>query len=594
MKSVLKWVKRHKKLCIFLVIAIILGILIGKFVSSVQEAAETMLSMMNRQETAAIEYRSLVESVSATGSVTSAGSKSVSAEVTGVKSLSVPVQVGDMVKEGDLLCLLDTADLEENLANSELSLSVAQRRTQLDLDSAKRSLTEAGISVQVDLSRMQEQVDSALRSYEEAKETMNKAGSSYGNANNNSTEIRKALEGYQAQLTKVHEQLNGQGDSASDIAAVSGGDSFDKAALEAEAQRLEQLITEYQMKYSTAQETERGLKSAYDQAVAAVNSAYDAYNRQLQNQEDAIRNGGSTLQSRQDSVTSSRLNASTSGMSDQQQIDRYQEQIAACTVTAPISGVVTAVNLEAGDNYNGGAIVTIEDISSYEVTVEIDEYDISKIREGQKVVIKTNGTGDLELEGKVISIAPRATGGTSVTYTVKVSIDTPCEDLRMDMTAKLSIVISSRENVLTVPYAAVQTAEDGSFYVEVVDENTGAADGGSQDNPGQGSETGAAGEDSNNGGRQTAEDGQPAQDSQTAGDSPQMPQSAPGGRGGNTAMPGALPTRRIPVTKGIESDYYVEISGEGIVEGLEVIVPTDNSMDNLNDLMLQMGPMGGF
>ncbi len=575
MKSVLKWVKKHKKLCIFLVIAIILGILIGKFVSSVQEAAETMLSIMNRQETAAIEYRSLVDSVSATGSVTSADSKSVSAEVTGVRSLSVPVQVGDMVKEGDLLCLLDTADLEENLANSELSLSVAQRRTQLELDSAKRNLTEAGISVQVDISRMQEQVDSALRSYEEARETMNKAGASYGNANNNSTEIRKALEGYQAQLARVHEQLSGQQDTASDIATVSGGDASDRAALEAEAQRLEQLITECQMKYSTAQETERGLKSAYDQAVAAVNSAYDAYNRQLQSQEDAIRNGGSTLQSRQDSVTSSRLNATMSGMSDQQQIDRYQEQIAACRVTAPISGVVTVVNLEAGDNYNGGAIVTIEDISSYEVTVEIDEYDISKIREGQKVVIKTNGTGDLELEGKVISIAPRATGGSSVTYTVKVSIDTPCEDLRMDMTAKLSIIISSRENVLTVPYAAVQTAEDGSFYVEVVDENTGTA-GGSQDDPSQGNETGT-------------ESGETRQ-----ADNPQLPQDAPGGRGGNTVMPGALPTRRIPVTKGIESDYYVEISGEGIVEGLEVIVPTDNSLDNLNDLMLQMGPMGGF
>lgn len=561
MKSILQWLKKHKKLCIFLVIAIILGILIGKFVSNVQKAAETMMSMLNRQETAVIEHRSLVESVSATGSVTSAGSKSVTAEVTGVKSLSVPVQVGDMVKEGDLLCLLDTTDLEENLANSELSLSVSQRRTQLDLDSAQRNLTEAGVSVQVDLSRMEEQVASALRSYEEAKETMNKAGGSYGNANNNSTEIRKALEGYQAQLARVHEQLNGQEDITP---SVSGGDVSDRGALEAEAQRLEQLITEYQMKYSTAQETERGLKSAYDSAVAAVNNAYDAYNRQLQNQEDAIRNGSSTLQSRQDNVTSSRLNASTSGISDQQQIDRYQEQIAACTVTAPISGVVTAVSLETGDKYNGGSIVTIEDISSYEVTVEIDEYDISKIKMGQKVVIKTNGTGDLELEGKVISIAPRASVGSGVTYTVKTSIDTPCEDLRMDMTAKLSIIISSRENVLTVPYAAVQTAEDGSFYVEVVDENAGAA----------------------------GEHGEGPQGEGFQGEAPQG--NMPGERGGNVAAANARPTRRIPVTKGIESDYYVEISGEGIVEGLEVIVPADNSLDNLNDLMLQMGPMGGF
>lgn len=556
MKAVLKWLGKHKKLCIFLVIAVILAVLIGKFVSSVQETAATMMNMLNRQETAAIERRSLVESVSATGSVVSAGSKSVTAEVTGVKSLSVPVEVGDMVAEGDLLCLLDTTDLEENLANSELSLSVSQRRTQLDLDSARRGLNEAGISVQVDMSRMEEQVASALKTYEEARESMNRAGSSYGNANDNSAKIRKELEGYQAELSKVHEQING---------SVSGGDASDAEALEAEAQRLEQLIGEYQMKYSTAQETERNLKSVYDQAVTAVNNAYDAYERQLQSQEDTIRNGSSTLLSRQDSVTSSQLNASTSGMSDKQQIERYQEQIAACTVTAPISGVVTAVNLETGASYNGGAIVTIEDISSYEVTVEIDEYDISKIKAGQKVVIKTNGTGDLELEGKVISIAPRATAGSGVTYTVKTSIDTPCDDLRLDMTAKLSIIISSRENVLTVPYAAVQTAEDGSFYVEVLDEDGAAVPGENGDSP-QGNAPGAV---------------PPAE-----GEKPENE--------GQAALPGALPTRRIPVTKGIESDYYVEVSGEGIVEGLEVIVPADNSLDDLNELMLQMGPMGGF
>lgn len=556
MKAVLKWLGKHKKLCIFLVIAVILAVLIGKFVSSVQETAATMMNMLNRQETAAIERRSLVESVSATGSVVSAGSKSVTAEVTGVKSLSVPVEVGDMVAEGDLLCLLDTTDLEENLANSELSLSVSQRRTQLDLDSARRGLNEAGISVQVDMSRMEEQVASALRTYEEARESMNRAGSNYGNANDNSAKIRKELEGYQAELSKVHEQING---------SVSGGDASDVEALEAEAQRLEQLIGEYQMKYSTAQETERNLKSVYDQAVTAVNNAYDAYERQLQSQEDTIRNGSSTLQSRQDNVTSSQLNASTSGMSDKQQIERYQEQIAACTVTAPISGVVTAVNLETGASYNGGAIVTIEDISSYEVTVEIDEYDISKIKAGQKVVIKTNGTGDLELEGKVISIAPRATAGSGVTYTVKTSIDTPCDDLRLDMTAKLSIIISSRENVLTVPYAAVQTAEDGSFYVEVLDEDGAAVPGETGDGP---------------------QENAPGAVPPTEGEKPDNE--------GQAALPGALPTRRIPVTKGIESDYYVEISGEGIVEGLEVIVPTDNSLDNLNELMMQVGPMGGF
>lgn len=565
----MKWIKKHKKLIIILVVLIILGILIGKFIVSMQEAAETMMNMMNQQETAAIERRSLVESVSATGSVTSVGSKNVSAEVTGVKALSVPVQVGDMVEQGDLLCLFDTADLEESLADSELSLSVSQSRTQLELNSAQRSLSETEVSSQIEQSRIAEQVDSALKSYEEARESMNRAGSSYGNANYKSSEIRRALEEYQTQLAKVNEQLAGN------IESVSGGDAEEREALEAEAVRLEQLITEYQLKYSTAQETEKGLKSVYDQTITAVNNAYDVYKKQLQSQEDAVRSAESALQSRQDSLTSSKLNASTSGMAEQQQIDRYQEQIAACMVTAPFSGVVTAVNLETGDNYNGGNIVTIEDISSYEVTVEIEEYDISKIKVGQRVVIKTNGTGDLELEGKVISIAPRATAGSAVTYTVKTSIDTPCEDLRMDMTAKLSIIISSKENVLTVPYAAVQTADDGSFFVEVVDETGEPA----------GDQPGLSPEDTD----ELPKDVQ----GEAAGNPSGLP-GAPGNRGGSAGAINQPRTRRIPVTKGIESDYYVEISGEGITEGLEVIVPGNDGLDELNRLLEQMGPMGGF
>lgn len=122
-----------------------------------------------------------------------------------------------------------------------------------------------------------------------------------------------------------------------------------------------------------------------------------------------------------------------------------EKQIEECTVKAPISGVITSLNVEEGDSYsstNNSAIAVIENIGAYEVEAEIDEYDISKIAVGQTVVIKTNGTGETELAGTVSEVAPRATSTDStnsdVTYKVTISIDTPCEDLRMDMTASVS------------------------------------------------------------------------------------------------------------------------------------------------------------
>lgn len=309
-------------------------------------------------------------------------------------------------------------------------------------------------------------------------------------------------------------------------------------------------VTEWQNKYNTAQQNETTAETAYEQALTTAESKLDAYNQQVRNKEDTIRNNDSTVSNKKDSLETSRLNASTSGLSDKQQIKKYEEQIEECTVTAPMCGVITEINVEAGDTYSGTAIVVIEDTSDYEISAEIEEYDISAVKVGQKVVIKTNGTGDLELDGTVKEIAPRATaGGTGVTYTVTISIDTPCKELKMDMTAKLSIILESKENVLTVPYDSVQEDEEGNFYIEVMNEGIKNAD--------------------------TAEE--------QTGDTDSASDKA------------AVLTEKILITKGIESDYYVEIIGKGIEEGLSVIVPvsTEEGSD-IMDMINRNGPMGGF
>lgn len=205
-------------------------------------------------------------------------------------------------------------------------------------------------------------------------------------------------------------------------------------------QNLQTEVTQWQNKYNTAQQNEATCETAYEQALTTAESKLDAYNQQVRNKEDAIRNNDSAVSNKKDSLETSRLNASTSGASDKQQIKKYEEQIEECTVTAPMSGIITEINVEAGDTYSGAIIAVIEDTSDYEISAEIEEYDISAVKVGQKVVIKTNGTGDLELDGTVKEIAPRATtGGSSITYTVTISLDTPCNELKMDMTAKLSI-----------------------------------------------------------------------------------------------------------------------------------------------------------
>lgn len=617
---------KHKK-AVILIVVIIVIVVVGMLVTSnMKKKREMLMESMNQTETAFLEKRTLVSSISATGTVKSVDSKEVSVALSNVEVESLPVSVGDAVEEGDVICIFDSEDIEQNLADAKASLTATTGKSKIDVSSAERSLAEAETTRNIEAERADQNVADAWNDYlesvtdleeaeddwdeaiatrnekkgeyeyrqqrlEEAKTKMENAKASSGQSGTYETAFTDALATfksyveantdimvYNGALDKIYltspdlqnlvvgtdfvvtdtdkqQRVTNDLDSLKSLQtqyqnSVAADAAYQKAL--SEYQALEQEVASWKTKYEAAEKEVSSYESAYEQAESASDSKLDAYDQQVENQEDSTRNNASTVASKTDNLSTARYNASVSGTSDQQKVKDYEEQLSRCTVTAPMSGVVTAVNLEEGDLYNGTAIVTIEDTSAYEISTEIDEYEIGKIREGQKVVIKTNGTGDEELDGTVKSIAPRATaGGTEVTYEVIVSIDTPNELLRMDMTAKLSIILENKENVLTVPYEAVREAEDGTYYIEVVKEDMDMQ----------------------------PEDGEPEKESD--------------GAAGNTIR--EVKTERITVEKGIESDYYIEVIGEALTEGMEVVVPkTSTEGMSFQEMISNRGPMGGF
>lgn len=633
---------KHKKILAALSLSVILlAISATVFASYRERRLEEMDAAMSSQETAPVERRTLVESISATGTVVSVMDKDVKADVTGIRVESVSVKAGDVVKEGDVICLLDTSDLEAELADVRTSLNAVSGKTSVDFSASQRSLQEAEATRNIEAERGDQDIADAWNDYLKALTDLEEAESDYHDAMAATNEKKGEYE-YREELL---EEAKGRADGISvstdasgrlelefsnvknelasyankkvgngmitfeggmlnniyignpdlpaylDMGNVKIEESFDTAGsapqdasgdedallseiegllgklleiwsryvdaksqeansmasyedAQSDYQSLQAEVSEWKQKYNTAKSEESSLKAAYEQAILTADGKLDVYNQQVRSREDTARRNDSTVNSKEDSLQISRLNASTSGLSDKQQIKRYEEQIEECTVTAPIGGVITEMNVEAGDVYAGNVIAVIEDTSDYEIASEIDEYDIGKVKVGQKVVIKTNGTGDLEMEGRVKEIAPELRwGGTGVTYTVVVSIDSYCDGLKMDMTAKLSIILESRNNVITVPYNSVQTDEEGGFYIEIV-KGTGSS-----------KKAEGAGQDG------TAE----------------------------------RQTERIAVTKGMESDYYVEITGNGIEEGMEVIVPavSGGGLD-IEELLNNGGPMGGF
>jgi macrolide-specific efflux system membrane fusion protein len=147
------------------------------------------------------------------------------------------------------------------------------------------------------------------------------------------------------------------------------------------------------------------------------------------------------------------------------------EQIRLATLTAPIDGMVTTVNIVKGLEAPSGDAIVI-DATSFQVTADVVESDLAAMNVGQEAAISIVAV-DAQVTGVVTAIAPTAAGSTTggvVSYAVTVSLDSVPATVRAGMTADVTITIDSATNVLTVPAAALRgTAGDYSVLVLAAD-----------------------------------------------------------------------------------------------------------------------------
>ncbi|MBR2500794.1 MAG: efflux RND transporter periplasmic adaptor subunit [Clostridia bacterium] len=142
-------------------------------------------------------------------------------------------------------------------------------------------------------------------------------------------------------------------------------------------------------------------------------------------------------------------------------LENNNDKLENYNIVAPISGKVIQKNIKAGeklDNTNTSSpMAIISDLSSLIFTISVDELDISQIELGQKVSITADALEGQKFSGIVDNISIVGTSSNGVTsYPVKVVIDNSEEtDLIPGMNVDATIVIASKENVLTVPVSAV-------------------------------------------------------------------------------------------------------------------------------------------
>ncbi len=162
-------------------------------------------------------------------------------------------------------------------------------------------------------------------------------------------------------------------------------------------------------------------------------------------------------------------NAKASLKNAKSSYDRNLVNLNYCTITSPIDGVVLNRAIEEGQtvaaSFNTPTLFTIvNDLTQMEVETSVDEADIGKVKEGQRVEFTVDAYSDLKFEGKVseVRLQPTTTNNV-VTYAVILTAPNPDEKLMPGMTASATIFVDEKQNTLVLSGKAMRFTPDQAY-----------------------------------------------------------------------------------------------------------------------------------
>ncbi len=135
------------------------------------------------------------------------------------------------------------------------------------------------------------------------------------------------------------------------------------------------------------------------------------------------------------------------------------------TIVSPMDGVVSEITAQEGETLVAGFqvayLVTILDPRRLELQMFVDENDIGRVQPGTRVFFSVEAFRDKTFEGTVDLIHPGPEIRNNIVYyraLVRLSPETALQ-LRPEMTARCSVVLDERSDVLCVPNAAFKWIE---------------------------------------------------------------------------------------------------------------------------------------
>ena len=169
-------------------------------------------------------------------------------------------------------------------------------------------------------------------------------------------------------------------------------------------------------------------------------------------------------------------------------VDTAKLDLGYTKISAPMDGVIVSVPVEVGQTVNSNqttpTIVEIAQLDKMMIKAEISEGDVVKVKQGIPVYFTILGQPDKQYYSTLKSIDPgpktlsdsssssnssSSTTESAIYYYGAFDVDNPENELRISMTAQITMVLNEAKDVLSLPSSALRK-DNQSYYVNVLDE----------------------------------------------------------------------------------------------------------------------------
>jgi HlyD family secretion protein len=537
---------RRQALALTLLVVLVLGVT-GGALWSIYHASPASAGVAR---TVTVERGVVQESVSASGNISPATTADADF-TTGGTVTSVRVAAGEQVKAGQILATVDPSQAEANLQSAEASLqsaeatlsdddqggtagqvdqnavTVAQQLAQLTSDEQLLAADQTTLS-QADQQLSADQAlgcppapgsssaASSQSSSGSGSGTTSGSGSAFA-ADSSPAAVPVVTTGAASSVMTTTAELNGTIEGGAGVSyyfdygtTTSYGHTtgWERASGSGVAADVTGLAPDTTYIFRLVAADSAGTADGSPQYFTTADSSCVTDQQQVTTDQEAVQHQQATVSEQQSTITATEagqaVQPSTVAQAQAQvaeaklTVTEDEKALAGTTLTAPISGTVTAVNGTVGETVSSGtgststassatssstgtgsgssasgagssgtgssstsssAFVTIASLGDLEVVVGFPEAEATSIAVGQPATVTLSALTNTEVGGKVVAVSDVSTVVSNVvTYDETIALDNPPSSVKDGMTALVAVVVATADDVLEVPSAAITTA----------------------------------------------------------------------------------------------------------------------------------------